>query len=169
MLFLGIDPGLTGGYAVYDPAQGVITSAGNIPTFTLTRNGKVKRSIDIQGLIRAWQVQRAVHPSLHACLEQVSAMPKQGATSMFSFGFSAGVIEAVIAALPLPYTKVVPVKWKKFLSCPADKDGALARASQLMPLSAAFWTPQKGVRTKEDCKGIAEGALLAYYASKTIA
>lgn len=82
---------------------------------------------------------------------------------MFSFGRTDGSIETAIVAAGIPYEKVTPAVWKKALACSQDKDQALARASQLIPTGTPFWTPKRLVLTKEDCKGVAEAALIAYY------
>ena len=39
-MHLGIDPGLTGALALYDPVQNAVLDAFNIPTPEITRNGK---------------------------------------------------------------------------------------------------------------------------------
>ena len=62
----------------------------------------------------------------------------------------------VVAANFIPLTMVAPLKWKRALGVPADKDGARARASQLLPAHAGLWC-----RVKDD--GRAEAALIAYY------
>jgi hypothetical protein len=51
--------------------------------------------------------------------------------------------------------------WKKALGVPADKDGARARASQLMPENAWLWP-----LVKHD--GRAEAALIAYWGIRTL-
>jgi len=87
---------------------------------------------------------------------------------MFSFGTMAGALETSLVAAGIPYKKVPPSVWKPALGCTQDKDQTLERASILMPKSVEFWTPKRGVRTKEACKGIAEAALIAYYGNITL-
>jgi crossover junction endodeoxyribonuclease RuvC len=41
-------------------------------------------------------------------IEQVTAMPKQGVTSMFRFGYSSGGIYGAVVALGLPVSFVRP-------------------------------------------------------------
>jgi crossover junction endodeoxyribonuclease RuvC len=88
--------------------------------------------------------------------EQVHAMPKQGVTSVFSFGRSRGVVEGVIAALELPSLAVPPSRWKRDLGVTADKTACRAVASRLLPAGASCWT------LKRD-DGLAEAALLALW------
>ena len=49
-------------------------------------------------------------------VEQVSAMPGQGVTSMFNFGQTFGSIKGICAALNLPIFYVRPAKWKNILN-----------------------------------------------------
>lgn len=146
---VGIDPGLSGALAFYD-SLGLITE--DMPTLEFARGGKSKRDLDLQALAHLIRV----HGPVHAYVEQVGAMPGQGVSSMFAFGKTYGGILGVLAALKVPVTLVPPQRWKKVLGVPAGKDGARARASQLIPAHAAQW-PLK----KHD--GRAEAAMLALY------
>lgn len=163
---LGIDPGLSGAFAVYDHTTNEVVVCTNIPTLTLRRNNKEKQAVDIHALLAAMRCVSSNYPLITASIELVGAMPGQGVSSMFSFGDTNGCIKTAVAAAGIPYSFVTPGVWKKALQCPADKDGALLRASQLMPKSSMLWTPERGVRTKEDCKGLAEAALIAYWGAK---
>ena len=49
-------------------------------------------------------------------VEQVSAMPGQGVTSMFNFGQSYGVIKGICSAMQIPIHFVRPTKWKKYFN-----------------------------------------------------
>jgi crossover junction endodeoxyribonuclease RuvC len=116
------------------------------------RGGKTKRELDAHALARLIGDRRPGH----AFVELVGAMPGQGVSSVFAFGKSFGVVIGVLAALDVPFTFVAPVVWKRAFGVPAAKDGARARASQLMPAAAHHWT-----RVRDD--GRAEAALIAYY------
>jgi hypothetical protein len=61
----------------------------------------------------------------------------------------------------VPITIVHPRTWKRALGVPREKDGARARASQLLPAHAHLW-PLK----KHD--GRAEAALIATYGVQTL-
>jgi crossover junction endodeoxyribonuclease RuvC len=158
MITIGIDPGLSGAVAVFYPPDIPIRGRGilvhDTPTFTLIRNKRKKREIDVYAL--ADLLRRINEPDSHAYVEQVGAMPGQGVSSVFSFGKSFGIVLGVLAALSIPVTLVTPQAWKKALGVPAAKDGARARASQLMPRATDLWA-----RVKDD--GRAEAALLAYF------
>jgi crossover junction endodeoxyribonuclease RuvC len=166
-MILGVDPGLKGALVVYDPVRNLVVSAHNVPTIELKRNRKLKSSVDIDRLLSLTRQLATRFPGLRAAIERVGAMPGQGTSSMFSFGDTFGSLKTAVRAADIPMEKVNPATWKKKLVCPADKDGALLRASELIPASAAEWAPVRGVRTKEDCKGIAEAAMIAYFFALT--
>ena len=71
-----------------------------------------------------------------------------------------GVILGVLASRSVPLLLVSPVSWKRALGVPKAKDGARARASQLLPEAAHQW------RLKRH-DGRAEAALLALYGAET--
>lgn len=144
-MILGVDPGMTGALAFYNKQELFIF---DMPV--LERN-KTKR-VDchaLQGIITQFT------PLDHAYIEQVNAF-NMGATGAYNFGWSCGVVEAVLACCGVPYTYVTPVVWKKALGCPKDKDGARMRANQLFPLWSDNWALKKH-------DGRAEAALIAYY------
>jgi crossover junction endodeoxyribonuclease RuvC len=149
-LIAGCDPGLSGALFFIDPERPATGEAVDLPIHVLTRGGKKKRELDIAGLVGIL----AEHPIDHAFVEQVSSMPGQGLSSTFSFGKTFGIILGVLSALRLPYTLVVPIRWKRAMHVLKDKDAARARASQLLPAAAHQW------RFKKD-HGRAEACLLA--------
>lgn len=174
-LYLGCDPGLNGAIALLSYTNGKPTvKTFDIPTFNITvqrkapkvddfslegdkkRRGKttVRKRLDLQQL-HAFLYQYRAH-ILHAVVEDVHAMPKQGVSSSFSFGFVCGVIQAMVVAHDIPMTLVKPERWKLKMNVTKDKDKTRQRASQIFPTCAHQWT-----RKCDD--GRAEAALLAYY------
>jgi len=150
-MILGIDPGLSGALAFYDGGR---VRVYDVPTLKAGTGGK--RIVDETELARIIDVENGVGFIEHAFLEQVGAMPGQGVTSMFSFGTTYGILRGILAAFYIPRTLVAPRQWKRLMGVPAAKDGARARASQLMPAHAHHWA-----RAKDD--GRAEAALIALY------
>lgn len=167
-MILGVDPGLTGALALYDPAQNRIVRSFNVPVLTIERNKKARRNLDVHSLVNLVKDILKVSPSVTAWIEDVGANPKDGKVGCFTFGWTTGSLYTTLVALGIPVSKVPPVVWKKKLGCTADKDMTLLRASQLMPASVPSWTPVRNERDKEDCKGIAEAALIAYYGAKNL-
>jgi crossover junction endodeoxyribonuclease RuvC len=83
-------------------------------------------------------------------------MPKQGVATTFALGRRYGMILGIVAALELPLELVTSARWKAAVKCSRDKDASRARASQIMPEGAKFWT-----RVKDH--GRAEAALIAWF------
>ncbi len=148
-MILGVDPGLNGALAFLDVAAGSLT-IHDMPT--IEAGVRSKRVVDESTLARL------IDPAAAnaAFIEKVGAMPGNGAVSMFGFGVSYGLVRGVVAANLIPVTLVPPQTWKSKLGVPASKEGARARASQLLPAFSHLWP-----LAKHD--GRAEAALIAYY------
>lgn len=153
---LAVDPGLTGGLALYSENE---LHTFEIPTIQIKVNGKNKKDIDLDELSRlidSWS-----KDIKFVVIEKVHAMPGQGVTSMFNFGKGYGRLEGVIKANFLPLEYVTPQTWKKKLGVPADKKLSRLRASELFPNNSDQWCKAKW-------DGRAEAAMIAYYGSKFI-
>ena len=126
MAILGIDPGKTGSLALIDEISWDLIAHLFMPTI------KVASKIRVNGAaIAAWLSDYPIH---HVFLEQVHAMPRDGAAGAFSFGHSAGMVEGIIMGSGLPLTLVTPQKWKKYSGLVGtDKDVARSRCIQLYP------------------------------------
>lgn len=148
---LGIDPGLSGALALLEPTQLIIW---DVPTLTIERNGKARRDTDLHQLLALFRI--AKRQGARAVLEQINAQPGNGATQAFSYGKGYGAILMGLAACEIPVDYAPPAVWKKALGVPKEKDGARARASEMLPEHAKLW-PLK----KHD--GRAEAALIAEY------
>lgn len=151
MMFVGIDPGLNGAIAFFNPDQGLLI-VRDMPVVEIVRNNKRKREVSPQMLASILRE----HPIDHVMLERVNAMPGQGVTSMFSLGRSVGVVEGVLAALELSTTIVPPTVWRKAVQAREGKDGTRHRAAELFPRDASLFA-----RKKDD--GRADSALIAWY------
>ena len=67
-------------------------------------------------------------------IEQVSAMPGQGVTSMFNFGQSFGVIKGICSALGISIYFIRPAKWKKhFNLIGTTKDASRTKVIEMFP------------------------------------
>tara|TARA_B100000579_G_C22526627_1_gene708757 strand:- start:371 stop:775 length:405 start_codon:yes stop_codon:yes gene_type:complete len=67
-------------------------------------------------------------------IEQVSAMPGQGVTSMFNFGQSFGVLKGICSAMQLSVYFVRPAKWKKYFNLiNSEKDASRTKAIEVFP------------------------------------
>ena len=152
MIWIGIDPGVKGGYAVIDNAKVVYASVRAFPwdddLFVCEMRG-------IKNLANGIKIIAAV--------EKVGAMPGQGVTSMFNFGKSAGYIEGVLSALGIPYQLVPPATWKReFSLIGKDKQASIVTCRKLFPELDLKRTE----RCRTDSDGKAEATLLAEYARR---
>ena len=154
-MIIGIDPGLSGAVCLLG---GDRLEVFDLPTIERVVNGKAKRQLDLHSLVNDLRC-CPLSAVKFVLIEQVSAMPGQGVTSSFNFGFTAGAIQGVVTALGFPLRTVHPQVWKrKFGLLGQPKDASRAEASRRFPAYTGQW-PLK----KHD--GRAEAALLALYGS----
>ena len=96
-------------------------------------------------------------------VEQVSAMPGQGVTSMYNFGQTFGSIKGICAALNLPIFYVRPAKWKKhFELINSSKDASRTKVIEMYPSISSRLSRKKDVNKADailiaryfrDCRG----------------
>ena len=149
-IIIGIDPGAKGGLAVIEGKSLVYailrpdTTAGiNAQISAINRTARSKGS------------------QIYAFIENVHAMPKQGVSSMFSFGRDAGIWQGILAAYQIPVELVPPQKWQKIISGMA---GRTTKQRSIRFAMAAFpdvCLIPKGHRTPQD--GIADAVCIAWY------
>jgi crossover junction endodeoxyribonuclease RuvC len=170
MLIIGIDPGLDGAFALYDSEQRRVLEMISIPVLKLTKGKGTKREISPHTLLAMLRDQiTGIYPSIdRAFIERVQSSPQMGVTSAFNFGRGYGAVEGVIASMGWAVEYVVPAKWKRFFALRPEKDEALQRACQLLPLDTGLWLPQRGVVNQQQCYGRAEAALIAVYGAKML-
>jgi len=148
---MGIDPGLGGAIAFYQP---LITElvVYPTPTYWVTVKDKRRRRLDMPAL---HDILRK-NPVKGATLESVHAMPSQGVASSFSFGQVFGATEQCLVCNGVKTRLVQPRQWKQFFGLSADKTEARVLAAQRFPRYAYLFA-----RKTDD--GNAEAALLALY------
>jgi crossover junction endodeoxyribonuclease RuvC len=151
----GIDPGLSGAIAMLRDDGALFVT--DMPTVEVRRAGTTRRLVDRGALARAFD-----RTDLrHVYLELVGARPGQSAGSGMTTARNAGIVEGVVVANYHPVDVIAPAAWKRAMRCPAGKDGARARATELMPACAGLWT-----RKRDD--GRAEAALIALYGCRQL-
>jgi crossover junction endodeoxyribonuclease RuvC len=147
---IGIDPGCSGALVVLAP-DGSLMASLLMPTF---KNGKGSR---VNGAALGAWLSGFKHPTAHAYLEAVHAMPKQGVTSVFTFGHAAGVVEGLLQGIGISYTLITPQSWKKRAGLIGqDKDAARSRAIQL-------WPQWRDLDLKGKGQALADAALIAKF------
>lgn len=165
MIFIGIDPGISGAVASIDSVTGEIHIL-DTPVLEIVVNGKKKHLQDLMAITLLLQQLTAREESL-VTIEKVNAMPgtradgerhSMGATSAFNFGRGFGNWEGIVAALMLSSQQVHPATWKKLMMADMGKgkDASRIRAMQMFPRAA------KDLQRKMD-HGRAEALLMAAY------
>ncbi|MCB1052966.1 MAG: hypothetical protein KDC71_20355 [Acidobacteria bacterium] len=142
MLILGCDPGATGALCL------------------LNTSGQVVGIEDWEGphSASAW-LSSFPSESILGAVERVSAMPGQGVSSTFRFGFETGALTGVLACLGIPFELVTPQAWQKGVFAHTDgqnKTRSIQAAKRLIPSSEPY------LRLKKH-HGRADACLIAYW------
>ena len=159
MLIIGIDPGISGAICFFQ--NGVITDVIDMPS--MADGKKNKRQINSQQVFNeiSERIINIPKKEIIVVIEQVSAMPGQGVTSMFNFGQSFGVIKGICAAMKLPIYFVRPTKWKiHFNLIKTHKDASRTKVIEIYPNISAQLS-----RKKDSNK--ADAILIARYFNDT--
>ena len=148
MLIIGIDPGINGAICFFK--NGTIIDLLDMPTMSVGKKNKSQ----VNGSQIFNEVQKVTlnenKKEVLAVIEQVSAMPGQGVTSMFNFGQSFGVLKGVFSAMQIPMDFVTPVKWKKFFNLiNKNKDSSRTKAIEIFPYISSKLSRKKDAN-KED-------------------
>ncbi len=142
MLIIGIDPGLSGSICFF--LNGKITDVIDMPIMT---DGK-KNKKQVNGSQIFNEISKKIinidKKDIKVVIEQVSAMPGQGVTSMFNFGQSFGILKGICSAMHLPMYFVRPAKWKKYFNLiNSEKDASRTKAIEIFPYFSANLSKKK--------------------------
>ena len=150
MMYIGIDPGKSGGIAI-------ISEIGVEAITPMIIAGK---DVDVAATAE-WLDYHLGDMHAVCYIEKVSAMPKQGVTSMFKFGFSTGVMHGIITTLGIPMQLVTPQAWKKKIlsGTKKDKDAAIDYCRRLYPDISLLATE----RSRKPHSGMADALCIARY------
>jgi len=132
MLIIGIDPGISGSICFFE--DGKIVDVVEMPNMTEgKKNKKQVNGAQIYNEISK-RTQNLEKKDVKVVIEQVSAMPGQGVTSMFNFGQSFGILKGICSAMRLSMYFVRPAKWKKYFNLiNSEKDASRTRAIEIFP------------------------------------
>ena len=132
MLIIGIDPGISGSICFFE--DGRILDVVEMPT--MTEGKKNKKQVNGSQIYNevSNRIKQRDKKEIKVIIEQVSAMPGQGVTSMFNFGQSYGILKGICSAMRLPMYFVRPAKWKKYFNLiNSEKDASRTRAIEIFP------------------------------------
>ncbi len=118
-LYLGIDPGVSGGIAILN-ATGGVHDVCRMPY----------EDEHLCDVLREYGGGRA-----SAVLERVSASPQMGVVSAFTFGVGFGRLRLGLHAAAIPFELIHPLVWQKAMRCRThgDKNISRDRAQCLFP------------------------------------
>lgn len=156
--FLGIDPGVKGGIAIYDKDTNSLGPVWDMPMFLQTIGRSKKPRVDVPALASILAFCKDMQVEL-AVLEEVGGLPRQSASSSFTFGWSCGVVYMGLVQNCIAVDPVRPSVWKKILKCGKEDSEILHRAQQMFPGNEALWRGPKGGLKDGRC----EAAMLAYF------
>ena len=142
MLLIGIDPGISGSICFFE--DGKILEVLDMPTMVDgKKNKKQVNGAQIYNEILK-RINKFQKNDIRVIVEQVSAMPGQGVTSMFNFGQSFGILKGICSAMHLPVYYVRPAKWKKYFNLiNSEKDASRTRAIEIFPYFSSYLSRKK--------------------------
>jgi len=152
LIFIAIDPGLTGAIAAVDSDAELVLCA-DLPVI---RNGKLAW-IDGPELVSRLIEARQGRPA-QILVERSQSMPGQGVSSTFTIGVVLGSILAACQYIAMPLHLIPAATWKRALGLSRDKGASLDKAR--------LWYPTADLDRVKD-HNRAEAILLAEYGRRT--
>jgi hypothetical protein len=148
-LFIGIDPGASGGIALLD-AKGLVVWVVKMPD----------TDQDLLGMLTKWPAEgwmaRAVVERVHG------GIGRQGASGMFNYGRNYGAVLMALAAGQVPFDTVPPQRWQKLLGVTYPKGATQTERKNISKRRAQQLFPRITVT-----HAIADALLLADYCRRT--
>ncbi len=142
MLIIGIDPGISGAICFFE--NGEVKDVIDMPV--MAEGKKNKKQVNGSQIFNeiSIRIKNYKIEDINVVIEQVSAMPGQGVTSMFNFGQSFGVLKGICAAMQLSIFFVRPAKWKKhFELINSQKDSSRTKVIQMFPKISSLLSRKK--------------------------
>jgi crossover junction endodeoxyribonuclease RuvC len=142
MIIIGIDPGISGSICFFE--DGKVTDIVEMPN--MADGKKNKRQVNGAQIYNeiSSRIKNFNKEDIKVVIEQVSAMPGQGVTSMFNFGQSFGVLKGICSAMQLSTYFIRPAKWKKYFNLiNSEKDASRTKAIQIFPYISSELSKKK--------------------------
>ena len=160
MLIIGIDPGISGAICFFEDGQ--VKEIIDMPV--MADGKKNKRQINGPQVYNEIlkRINKLQKKDIIVVMEQVSAMPGQGVTSMFNFGQSFGVLKGICSAMQLSMFFIRPAKWKKYFGLiKTEKDASRTKVIEIFPYISSELS-----RKKDSNK--ADAVLIASFFNNTL-
>tara|TARA_B100001996_G_scaffold156902_1_gene119536 strand:- start:36 stop:530 length:495 start_codon:yes stop_codon:yes gene_type:complete len=142
MLIIGIDPGISGAICFFE--NGEVKEVIEMPTMADGKKNKrqINGSQTYNEILQ--RIKNISKKDILVVIEQVSAMPGQGVTSMFNFGQSFGVLKGICSAMQLSTFFVRPAKWKKYFNLiKSEKDASRTKVIEIFPYISSNLSKKK--------------------------
>lgn len=160
MIYVGIDPGLTGAMTLLHGESGILECA-DIPTEANgITSGKMLSWVNskaLQEMLCGWRERHDLaREHVLAGIERPIAMPRLPAQTIASQFDTFGVLRALIERWASETVFVNPMAWKKLYGIHADKEKARETIKRLYPQAQAHFARKKDHNR-------AESALIAHF------
>ncbi len=133
--YLGIDPGVTGAFAVLqvndDGTQQLQVTPTPVNWIQVGKGKRRRYAVD-----RCWEDLGKTRTISLAYLEQQTARPKQGTASSFSTGFGFGMWIGLLVAAAIPFAIVAPPRWRSRVGLPAQPGAPKKAIKEAVRLAA---------------------------------
>tara|TARA_Y100000780_G_C13535843_1_gene359475 strand:+ start:27 stop:521 length:495 start_codon:yes stop_codon:yes gene_type:complete len=142
MLIIGMDPGISGAICFFE--NGEVKEIIDMPN--MADGKKNKRQINGPQVYNeiSSRIKNTPKKEIVVVIEQVSAMPGQGVTSMFNFGQSFGVLKGICSAMQLSMHFIRPAKWKKYFGLiKTEKDASRTKVIEIFPYISSQLSKKK--------------------------
>ena len=179
-LRVGIDPGTFGSVVMF------IENIEKPFIYVIPRLGNEINIKKLRSILRGEDLLKNIEDyDTHIVIEDVHAVHNSSAAGTFSFGYTCGIIEAIVSELDVPYSKIQPKVWQKEMwigikeirkPSKADENGKLklgAIDTKTMSLIAAQklfpnvkLTDPLSTRAVKPHDGIVDALLIAEYAKR---
>lgn len=172
--FVGVDPGLDGGFVAIVCADGAWRPGPKLvmPTISVKKKGGgEKREYDAPAIVEWFE--HVAGPGGVAVVEKQQAMPGQGVTSMFSVGLGYGLLLGILAGMEHPVQVVTAQAWQKVMlaGMPRAESGKKASAGLAALACGRLWPGVSWLATERSRKpheGLCDAALIGLYGKRMI-
>jgi Holliday junction resolvasome RuvABC endonuclease subunit len=161
--YLGIDPGIFGGFAVVSGDKLLYKMV--MPTIThKNKAGKTKTEIDREGVL---SFLKTLPPHTHVAIEEVQAYRKQNITATCTSCRNYGCLLMALTVANMSITEVPSDIWQKhFGILPANKAGGKTTKQQAFDIAHMIYPNEnftKSERAHKPHDGVIDATLIAKY------
>lgn len=168
MLILGIDPGSSGAFAVYDSnTRRLVGPVQDMPTWYQVVGKRKRKRVDALAIADLFDEFSVMGVEL-IVMEAVGGRKAQNAAHAFTFGYGVGILYMACFYSGIILETVPPQTWKQLLNVPgkskADDTAILARADELFPDDRTQFRGPQGAKKLDR----AEAAMIAKFGAEHV-